>query len=267
MSAATMERPRAAVHTRTNPGDHRAAAVAVVKSITERATEIWGGADGMADHAWCLLDTAASLGEKLVERNEPVVIDHSGGLACCIRDFEAALHGVRALIMEVAEKDWTPDDVATMDMIRTAGPQLRDLLADLERQRHWEVDLGNKTRAEPSAEVAQVDAEETSPWSLSAYALAAAEALEKAKPEPIYRTLVASITGAMRAIEAISDDAPDAAQCAAAVDSLEHAAALAAFMQLHTTECMLEGATATLLQLALKEMRATAASAQEASHA
>lgn len=159
MNTATIERRRTSAGTK-NPGDHRASAIATVREITEQAASVWGSADGMVEHAWELLNTAAGLGEKIVERNHPTVAFHAGGLASSIGDFHAALHGVRALIMEMAEKDWTADDVAAMDMIRTAGPQLRAVLENLERQRHWEVDLGNKPADAPIAQVASTAPDE-----------------------------------------------------------------------------------------------------------
>lgn len=152
MSAATMERRRAMAV--TDPGDHRAAAVATVKAIADRAADIWGGADGMTLHAWELLNTAADLGERLVERNTPAVIDHAGGLAGRIDDFHAALHGIRALIAETPRKHWTRDDAAAMNMIAKADPELRDVLDRLESQRHWEVDLGKKPADDPVVEPA-----------------------------------------------------------------------------------------------------------------
>ena len=158
MSTATKERRRTSAVPK-DPGDHRAAAVATVKAIADQAADVWGAADGMTLHAWELLNTAADLGERLVERNTPAVIDHAGGLAGRIDDFHAALHGIRALIAETPRKHWTRDDVAAMDMIANADPELRDVLDRLEGQRHWEVDLGNKPADLPPPQVVQARAE------------------------------------------------------------------------------------------------------------
>lgn len=158
MSTATKERRRTSAVPK-DPGDHRAAAVATVKAIADQAADIWGASDGMTLHAWELLNTAADLGEKLVERNTPAVIDHAGGLASGIDDFHAALHGIRALIAETPRKHWTRDDAAAMDMIAKADPELRDVLDRLEGQRHWEVDLGNKPADPPAPQVVQARAE------------------------------------------------------------------------------------------------------------
>lgn len=252
MSAATTRRRRAEVM--ADPGDNRAAAVAAVKAITQRAADIWGGADGMAEYAWCLLDTAASLGEKLVERNDPVVVDHAGGLACYIRDFQAALHGVRALIMEMAEKDWSADDEAAMAMITAAGPQLRDVLANLERQRHWEVDLGNKP--DTRSEVAEVGEQAADAWSPCAYAKEVAGALLKEASEPVFGVLVKTIARALEAIQESGAAPADEQIAARAAAELEEAHALALHLRRHHEVSLLEGATEMLLKVAIDQHRA-----------
>ncbi len=255
MNAGAVSRRRQAVAT-VNPGDHRAAAVATVKAITHRAANIWGGADGMADDAWNLLSTAASLGDSLVERNEPVITDHAGGLACSIRDFQAVLHGVRALIMEMAEKDWTADDEAAMDMIGEAGPQLRDVLADLERQRHWEVDLGNKpTPVAGCAESANVE-EPADAWSPCAYAKEVAVAIVQKTGEPIFAALQKTITRALEALQD-SDAAPADSQISdRAAAELEEAHALAQHLRQNHEVSFLEGAAEMLLKLSIREHHA-----------
>lgn len=158
MTAATMERPRAARKVERAPGDQRRHAVAVVKAMCERAASLWGGANGMTEHAWELLSSATLLGEQLVERNEPTVTDHAGGLKCYIRSVRAAFQGVRALIEDTNEDDRTPDDLAALHLIAKSDPKLVAALEGLERQRHWEVDLGNKL-AKVSVEPATAQAE------------------------------------------------------------------------------------------------------------
>jgi hypothetical protein len=153
MNAATIKRPRAAA-AQTNPGDHRASAVAVVRTICDRAATVWGGANGMTEHAWELLNTATFLGEQLVERNEPTVTDHAGGLKCYIESVRAAFQGVRALIEDTNEDDRTPDDLAALLLVAKSDPKLVAALEGLERQRHWEVDLGNKPTGAPAATAA-----------------------------------------------------------------------------------------------------------------
>ena len=171
MSAATIERPRAAA-AQTNPGDHRASAVAGVKAICDRAATIWGGASGMTEHAWELLNTATLLGEQLVERNEPAVTDHAGGLKCHIESVRAAFQGVRALIEDTNEDDRTPDDLAALHLIAKSDPKLATALANLERQRHWEIDLGNKPAAEPVAQVEPLPVADENPHFLMGQVIA-----------------------------------------------------------------------------------------------
>lgn len=151
MSTATKERRRTSVVAK-NPGDHRAAAVATVKVIADQAADIWGGANGMTEHAWEMLNTATLLGERLVDRNEPFITDHAGGLKCYIRGVRAAFHGMRALIEDTSEDDRTPDDLAALNLIAKSDPKLVAALENLERQRHWEVDLGNKPSDDPAVE-------------------------------------------------------------------------------------------------------------------
>nr|WP_145546405.1 hypothetical protein [Variovorax boronicumulans] len=260
MSAATTRRRR--TETIADPGDHRAAAVATVKAITQRAADIWGGADGMAEYAWCLLDTAASLGERLVERNEPVVVDHAGGLACDIRHFHAVLHGVRALIMEFAEKDWSADDKTAMAFIKTAGLQLRDVLANLERQRHWEVGLGNKPAI--LAEVEEVGEQTADAWSPCAYAKEVAAALMKETSEPIFGVLAKTTARALEAIQDSGAAPADERIAARAAAELEEAHALALHLRRNHEVSLLEGATEMLLKVAIDQHRAARRQIEEA---